>query len=112
MSGPTDANGSVAKPPIKRSFFNKPSWSKPQPMSSPVDMFSRSHDTYTDIVAEEKRRRQEKLARKEQQRSIRPAADEVRESKRRRTSEESDDGNKASIEKGYEDLGTRAPKIR
>ncbi|KAI9704218.1 MAG: hypothetical protein M1836_007079 [Candelina mexicana] len=91
MSGPVGSNGALAKPPMKRSIFNKPSWSKPQPMKSTVDMFSRSNDTYTDIVAEEKRKRQERLARKEQQRSGQPAADEGRESKRRRLTEERDD---------------------
>ncbi|KAI9724429.1 MAG: hypothetical protein M1812_000497 [Candelaria pacifica] len=110
MSGSGEANGTLSKPPVKRSIFNKPSWSKPQPMASTVDMFSRSNDTYTDIVAEEKRKRQERLARKEQQRILRPAPDEIRESKRRRVTEECGDDGHASKE-GDDALGNGAQKI-
>lgn len=72
--------------PLKRSIFNKPSWSKPQALTNGNDLFHRSNQTYIDLAAEAERQRKKKLARKERER-VRHAEDEERAGKRQRVSE-------------------------
>lgn len=82
------ANGGA----LKRSLFNRPSWSKPQNLGSPADLFHRSNQTYVDIAAEAERKRKKKLAKKEGER-VRSGVIEERAGKRRRISGESEDDN-------------------
>jgi hypothetical protein len=85
-----------AKPaPIKRSLFNKPSWSRPENLGSPADLFHRANHTYVDLAAEAERKRKAKLARKERERA-RQEGSEERAEKRRRVSDESDDDDQSS----------------
>ena len=79
----------IGSPPQKRSLFNKPSWSRPQALSSDTDLFHRSNQTYADLAAEAERARKRKLARKERERAHRYAVGE-RAGKRRRVSEDED----------------------
>lgn len=74
----------------KRSLFNKPSWSKPQALSTGADLFHRSNQTYVDVAAEAERQRKKKLARKERERARR-ADSEERAGKRQRVSESEDE---------------------
>lgn len=94
----TDSTTEAVKPPslLKRSIFNKPSWSNPKQIGNADDFFHRSNQTYVDIVAESERKRKLKLARKQNtQTQVKPL--EGRAEKRRRTSEASDDdGNSSS----------------
>lgn len=84
----------VSKPTgLKRSLFNKPSWSKPQATTENVDIFRRSEQTYTDILAEEEKKRARKLAKKEKERAKQVADGAGREEKRRRISDYSKDNN-------------------
>ncbi len=80
-----------AKPaPLKRSLFNKPSWSKPESLGGSADLFHRANHTYVDIAAEAERKRKAKLARKERERARQDRSQEPAE-KRRRVSDESED---------------------
>lgn len=79
----------ICSPPKKRSLFNKPSWSRPQALSSDTDLFHRSNQTYADLAAEAERARKRKLARKERERARQYAVGE-RAGKRRRVSEGED----------------------
>lgn len=85
---PTKATiGSV---PQKRSLFNKPSWSRPQALSTDTDLFHRSNQTYADVAAGAERTRKKKLARKERERASECLNGE-RAGKRRRMSEDEND---------------------
>lgn len=96
----TDSSTEGVKPsaPMKRSIFNKPSWSNPQPIGDTDDFFHRSNQTYVEIAAEAERKRKRKLARKQREQN----QDESlsgRSTKRRRVSDDSDDdGNSSSSE--------------
>ena len=79
----------ICSPPLKRSLFNKPSWSRPQALSSDTDLFHRSNQTYADLAAEAKRARKRKLARKEREKACQYAIGESA-GKRRRVSEDED----------------------
>ncbi|KAI9884965.1 MAG: hypothetical protein M1823_003241 [Watsoniomyces obsoletus] len=64
MTSEVNANGAARPQPAKRSLFNKPAWSKPQPVEEEgVDLFSRSHQVYAEVVHEQEDRRRKKLAR-------------------------------------------------
>ncbi|KAM0802858.1 ubiquitin-2 like Rad60 SUMO-like-domain-containing protein [Usnea florida] len=86
----------VCSPPQKRSLFNKPSWSRPQALSSDTDLFHRSNQTYADLAAEAERTRKRKLARKERERAWQYAVGESA-GKRRRVSEDEDSEDDDSI---------------
>ncbi len=89
-----DASSSeqVAKPPtVKKSLFNKPSWSKTQPTGDAVDIFRRSEQTYADIVAEEEKKRNRRRARKERDRAKQIVDGLEPAGKRRRISDGSED---------------------
>ena len=102
----------------KRSLFNKPSWSRPENLKSPADLFHRANHTYVDIAAEAERKRKVKLARRERQRVLEEGGGEpIR--KRRCVSDESQDdddysssgdGSKAAKEK--EDLAVQATSVK
>ena len=79
----------ICSPPQKRSLFNKPSWSRPQALSSDTDLFHRSNQTYADLAAEAERARKRKLVRKERERACQYAVGESA-GKRRRVSEDED----------------------
>jgi len=82
----------TSKPPgLERLLFNKPSWSKSQPTDDSVDIFRRSDQTYTEIIAEEEEKRKRKLARKERARAKQKADGAEREGKRRRISDYRED---------------------
>ena len=91
----TSMNDVTESVPVKRSLFNKPSWSKPQVVENSIDFFHRSHRTYVEIAAEEEHRRKRKVARKQREKALR-ADNDGREEKRRRVpsiSEDDDDDN-------------------
>ena len=89
----THSSGSPASK--KRSLFNKPSWSKPQALSTGANLFHRSNQTYVDSAAEVERERKRKLARKERERARREDS-EARSGKRRRISSDEEDENNGS----------------
>ncbi|KAI9872999.1 MAG: hypothetical protein M1830_000953 [Pleopsidium flavum] len=100
----------TSKPPgLKRSLFNKPSWSKSQPTGAGVDIFRRSDQTYADIVAEEEEKRKRKLARKERERAKQHADGTEREGKRRRISNHREDVH-GRISAGSSDEADRSPR--
>ena len=82
--------------PMKRSIFNKPSWSNPQPIADTDEFFHRSNQTYVERAAEAERKRKRKLARKQREHAQDEPTSE-RAGKRRRVSDDSDDdGNSSS----------------
>lgn len=81
---------------MKKSVFNKPSWSNPQPIGDTDDFFHRSKQTYVDIAAEAERKRKRKLAKKQREQTQNESIS-GRAGKRRRVSDDSDDdGNSSS----------------
>lgn len=94
----TESSTEGIKPsaPVKRSIFNKPSWSNPQPIGDTDDFFHRSNHTYLEIAAEAERKRNKKLSRKQRE-QIQDEPISGRAGKRRRVSDDSDDdGNSSS----------------
>lgn len=90
MFSESSTNTPVKPAATKRSLFNKPSWSRPENLGSPADLFHRANHTYVDLAAEAERKRKAKLARKERERA-RQEGSEERAEKRRCVSDESDD---------------------
>ena len=90
MIAESSKNTPAKSAPLKRSLFNKPSWSKPENIGSPAELFHRANHTYLDIAAEAERKRKAKLARKERERARQEGSKEP-EGKRRRVSDESQD---------------------
>lgn len=87
----TESSSGPPKPPLKRSLFNKPAWSRPQKVASPQEFFHRSSSAYADVAAEAERKRKAKLARKEVERKKRCSDGAGHEdSKRQRVSSDSD----------------------
>ncbi len=91
MMSPSRAESASKPAPSKRSLFNKPSWSKTQPIGDAVDIFRRSDQTYADIVAEEEKKRNRRLARKEREQAKQNPDVAERAGKRRRISDYSED---------------------
>ncbi|MCJ1470106.1 hypothetical protein MMC07_008751 [Pseudocyphellaria aurata] len=94
----TNSSAEGVKPPapVKRSIFNKPSWSNPQPIGDTDDFFHRSNQTYVEIAAEAERKRKRKLARRQREQT-RDEPSGGRAGKRMRVSDDSDDdGNSSS----------------
>ena len=89
MTGKPAAKASGSAP-LKRSLFNKPSWSKPQKLANEADLFHRSNQNYVGLAAEADHERKKKLARKQRERARRDGNEE-RTGKRRRISEDEDD---------------------
>ena len=81
--------------PIKRSIFNKPSWSNPQQIQNADNFFNKSNQTYVDVVAEAARKRERKLTRKQKERSQENTTS-GQPGKRRRVSVDSDDDDNSS----------------
>ena len=112
MLSPPKPDPTSKAPAVKRSLFNKPSWSRSQPIGDAVDIFRRSDQTYADIVAEEEKKRNRKLARKEKERAKQYPDVAERAGKRRRISDYSDDDDGAGLsgssasEKGDKPLET------
>lgn len=102
MSAGNSPQGPRESAPLKRSLFNKPSWSKPQALTSGTDLFHRSNQTYVEHAAEAERQRKRKLARKEIE-QLRRADVEVRAGKRQRVSanEDAGDGGSSSDESSH-----------
>ena len=65
----SSTNTSTKPAPKKRSLFTKPSWSKPENLESPTDLFHRANHTYVDLAAEVERKRKVKIARKGRERA-------------------------------------------
>ena len=86
------ANGSM---PVKKTLFNRPSWSKPQALTNGTDLFHRSNQTYIDLAAEAERQRKRKLARRAKERARRAESAE-RAAKRQQVSESEDDDDQSS----------------
>ena len=98
--------------PKKRTLFTKPSWSKPQPLASDTDLFSRSTHTYVDLAAQAERDHKKKQARKERERA-RQAASEERSSKRQCISSDADDDNlNSSHERSSGDSENERPRLK
>lgn len=95
MIAESSTNAPARPAPLKRSLFNKPSWSRPENLGSPADLFHRANHTYVNLAAEAERKRKAKLARKERERA-RQGDSEERAEKRRRVSDESDDNDDQS----------------
>lgn len=91
MLSPSRADSTSKPAPPKRSLFNKPSWSRTQPVGDAVDIFRRSDQIYADIVAEEEKKRNRRLARKERERAKQNPDVAERAGKRRRISDYSED---------------------
>lgn len=108
MIAESSTNGIKPSAPMKRSIFNKPSWSNPQPIGDTDDFFHRSNQSYVEIAAEAERKRKRKLARKQREQT----QDEHisgRAGKRRRVSDDSDDdGNCSSSEEDPSQIGKEA----
>ena len=89
MSSPHNIAGSN---PMKRSLFKRPSWSKPQTLSTGADLFHRSNQTYIDVAAAAERHRKRKLARKERELVRRTdSGDKAEETQYASESEDDDD---------------------
>ena len=86
----TETPSDVPKPPAKRALFNKPAWSRPQNLASPVDFFHRANSANLDPVVEAERKRKARSAKKEAEKA-RQKAEEQPAEKRRRVSAEDDD---------------------
>lgn len=83
----------------KRLLFNKPSWSKPQALTTGANLFHRSNQTYVDSAAEAERERKQRLARKERERARREDT-EARSGKRRRIHSDEEDESDGSSSDG------------
>lgn len=80
---------------MKRSIFNKPSWSNPQQVQNAENFFHRSNQTYVDVAAEAARKRERKLTRKQRE-QLQESSTIGRPAKRRRVSVDSDDDSNSS----------------
>ena len=87
----------------KRSFFKKPAWSKPTAAGEALDLFSRSKETYTDIVREQEAKRKKKLARRERERRRQSGEPDEHPEKRRRLTNETDDEDNGDSSSGLDD---------
>lgn len=85
-----ETTGEIPKPPVKRALFNKPAWSRPQNLASPVDFFHRANSASLDPVAEAERKRKARAVKKEAEKA-RQKAEEQPAEKRRRVSGDDDD---------------------
>lgn len=104
MLSPSGADSAPKPAPVKRSLFNKPSWSRTQPIEDAVDIFRRSDQTYADIVAEEEKKRKRRLARKEAELAKQNHDVAERAGKRRRISDYSEDeGDHSSSDGGVKE---------
>ncbi|KAI9670401.1 MAG: hypothetical protein M1817_004444 [Caeruleum heppii] len=105
------AAGTPSKPGggIKRSLFKKPAWSNAQPAESGADLFSRSKDSYSDIIKEQDDLRKRRDARRQRENERQGLASgtgaEQRSVKRQRLSVESDEeeGSSSDGEDGSEE---------
>jgi len=103
MLSPSRADSASKPAPLKRSLFNKPAWSRTQPIGDAVDIFRRSDQIYADIVAEEEKKRNRRLARKERKWATQNPDVAERAGKRRRISDYSEDeGDRSSSDTGGE----------
>ena len=91
MLSPSRADSTSKPARVKRSLFNKPAWSRTEPVGDAVDIFRRSDQAYADIVAEEEKKRKRKLARKEREWAKQNRDVVERAGKRRRISDYSED---------------------
>ena len=99
MMAESSITSSSNKP--KRSLFTKPSWSKPENLGSPTDLFHRANHTYVDLAAEVERKRKAKIVRKERERARQEGSEKLSE-KRRRLSDESGDDDESSVDEVHE----------
>lgn len=98
MTMVAEETGQTPKPPLKRSLFNRPAWSRPQNTASVEDVFHRSTTSYADLAAEADRKRKAKLATKHAG-QVKEEADKEGGWKRRRLSSDSeDDSDGASVQ--------------
>lgn len=78
----------------KRSFFTKPSWAQTEVKTAPVqdstDFFSRSAESFAQILAEKEKKRKAKLTRKEAETHIKKRKRAEGDVKDRRVSEDTD----------------------
>ncbi|KAL8822943.1 MAG: hypothetical protein Q9191_006329 [Dirinaria sp. TL-2023a] len=108
------ATNQAQKPPLKRSLFNRPAWSRPQNIGSAEEIFHRSSSSYADLAAETERKRKAKLARK----NTEQAKDEIDNDgggKRRRLSsdsEEDSDQSSASSKHHAQRTSSKEEKFR
>ena len=86
----TETTSEAPKPPVKRALFNKPAWSRPQNLASPVDFFHRANSANLDPVVEAERKRKARAVKKEAEKA-RHKAEEQPAGKRRRVSGDDDD---------------------
>ncbi|KAL8795767.1 MAG: hypothetical protein Q9195_001819 [Heterodermia aff. obscurata] len=86
----TEPPSEIPKPPVKRALFNKPAWSRPQNLASPVDFFHRANSATLDPVEEAERKRKDRAVRKQAE-NARQKAEEQPAEKRRRISGDDDD---------------------
>ncbi|KAI9839635.1 MAG: hypothetical protein M1819_002261 [Sarea resinae] len=114
MFGPSSSEEKPKPTPIKRSLFNKPSWSKPQASGDTVDFFSRSNLAYADIVKEDEERRKRRLERKARtnERAKQSSGDEDRSGKRRRITDEDEDEDEESDSDSGGDAETKGTEVK
>lgn len=92
-----EAANQAQKPPLKRSLFNRPAWSRPQNIGSGEEIFHRSSSSYADLAAETERKRKAKLARKETELAKDEIDKDGGEKRRRLSSDSSEDSDQASF---------------
>ena len=108
MIAESSTNASTKSAPMKRSLFNKPSWSKPENLGSPADLFHRASNTYVDLAADVERKRKAKLARKDRERARQVSSGERAEKRRCLSDESEDDDDHSSSDEDHKNL--EAPK--
>ena len=87
----TETTSETAKPPVKRALFNKPAWSRPQNLASPVDFFHRANSASHDPVVEAERKRKARAVKKEAENARQKAAEQPAEKRRRVSGDDDDD---------------------
>lgn len=86
----TETASEIPKPPVKRALFNKPAWSRPQNLASPVDFFHRANSASLDPVVEAERKRKARAVKKEAEKA-RQKEEKPAEKRRRLSGDDNDD---------------------
>lgn len=105
-----DSRLSAQPPPVKRSLFKKIAWAKPTETESDegIQLFSRSKEIFSNVVAENERKRLERQARLGKTRNkakVERSAGAAHDGKRRRISNESGSAGSSSDDSVAEPVG-------
>lgn len=98
MTTIAEATNQAQKPPLKRSLFNRPAWSRPQNTGSAEEIFHRSSSSYADLAAETERKRKAKLARKQTEQAKEETGNDGGGKRRRLSSDSEEDSDQASVQ--------------